>query len=72
MEPDPSEVRSTDLLGVIPGGVQKPDWHECNHQWRTVADSMYSNERTEDVVCAVCDCPGERTITSGTVYWPAT
>ena len=50
----------------------RPAWDECKHDWRALVDSMYSSEHQEDVKCSVCGCPGDRTIATGEVFWPAT
>lgn len=47
-------------------------WDKCAHKWIALVDSMFSNDRCEDVRCDICGCPGERTIETGDVYWPAT
>ena len=48
------------------------EWGVCKHEWMALSDSQFSNELVEDVKCAKCGCPGERTIKTGEVFWPAT
>lgn len=48
------------------------DWDDCEHEWKVKVDSQFSNERYEDVYCTKCQCPGERFLETGEVYWPAT
>ena len=47
-------------------------WLHCDHEWVAVSDSQFSNEGSEDVKCSKCRCPGERSILTGEVFWPAT
>ena len=49
-----------------------PTWDNCKHKWVSLVDSMWSNERVEDVRCDTCGCPGQRSIDTGDVYWPTT
>lgn len=44
----------------------------CKHEWETDVDSMGHNEFQETVTCKKCGVPGERTLKTDEVYWPAT
>jgi hypothetical protein len=68
-------MSNTTMPPVLAGQVDhrvRPAWDKCAHEWRELVDSMYSNERQVEVKCNVCGCPGERTIATGEVFWPAT
>ena len=68
-------MSNTQKLPALVGQVEpsvRPAFDKCTHEWRALVDSMYSNEHQEEVRCAVCGCPGDRTIATGEVFWPAT
>jgi hypothetical protein len=47
-------------------------WEDCpSHVWDEV-ESEYSNEYRTQVKCQLCQCPGERDESDGSVFWPAT
>lgn len=46
------------------------EWNKCAHEWK-VSGGDFDLSR-EEVVCVKCQCPGERYIKTGEVYWPAT
>lgn len=54
------------------GAAESEPWGTCSHEWAQVADSQLLDESREDVRCIRCQCPGERTIATGKVFWPAT
>ena len=48
-------------------------WDNCEHEWELDEfDDWYSTIEYESVKCAKCKVPGQRTIKTGEVYWPAT
>lgn len=46
--------------------------NECNHEWKELVDSMFSNEFSADVRCTKCSMPGEQNRKTGEVFWPTT
>jgi hypothetical protein len=46
-------------------------WQDCDHEWREVDDQCATESRVS-VVCTICGCPGEMTLETGDVDWPAT
>lgn len=44
----------------------------CPHIWQETADSQSSSETHTEVKCVKCGMVGERTITTGEVFFPAT
>jgi hypothetical protein len=49
-----------------------PAWDTCEHEWEVSKRDFDLDGKREEVECAKCGCPGERTIETGEVCWPAT
>jgi len=58
--------------GECLGPYKGATWDNCQHEWKVVADSQFSNESNEEVTCLHCACPGDRDLNTGEVFWPAT
>lgn len=53
--------------------MTRDPWDDCpEHEWVDAAESQFDNEWHEGVKCSKCGVPGERTIETGEVFWPAT
>lgn len=48
------------------------DWDRCEHEWKVSNRDWDLPIEREEVVCVKCGCPGERTVKTGEVFWPAT
>ena len=48
-------------------------WSHGEHEWEEAEyDSGGGKPDAEEVECRLCGVPGERTISTGDVFWPAT
>ena len=60
-------------LVAIMNNHSKPNLEdECEHAWVDVIDSQFSNELFTEVHCHRCAVVGERSTSTGDVYYPAT
>lgn len=53
-------------------GRKPPSWNECEHDWQERSGDYDLGGNRQEVVCVKCQCPGERDLTDGEVFWPAT